>query len=211
MSIAQLRTEYARAALSERDVDADPIIQFSKWFDEAQHAEVHEPNAMALATTGADGIPSARIMLLKGVDARGFVFFTDYRSRKAQELASSANAGLCFWWGPLERQVRVTGTVSRLPVTESAAYFRTRPLGSRIGAHASQQSRELVSREELEARVAELARTLGDDPPLPDHWGGFLVAPIEVEFWQGRPSRLHDRVQYRRSASGTWTRRRLSP
>ena len=211
MSLAQLRIEYQRADLSERDTDADPVTQFVKWFDEARHAEVLEPNAMSLATTGDDGMPSARIVLLKGVDARGFVFFTDYRSRKSRDLAMNAKAGLCFWWGPLERQVRIIGTVSRLAQSESAAYFRTRPLGSRIGAWASHQSSELPSRAALEARVAELSLTLGDDPPLPDHWGGFLVTPVEVEFWQGRPSRLHDRVEYRRDASGAWVRRRLSP
>ena len=187
MSIAELRTEYARTALSEHDTDADPFVQFRKWFDEAQTAEVGEPNAMSLATAGADGMPSSRIVLLKGVDARGFVFFTDYRSRKSLELAANPKAGLCFFWGPLERQVRINGTVTRLAMIESLAYFRTRPLGSRIGAWASEQSRELVSREELEARVAELTKTLGDDPPLPEHWGGFLVAPVEFEYSRATP------------------------
>lgn len=211
VTVAHLRTEYARAALSEHDTAADPLAQFSAWFHEAQAAGVPEPNAMSLATVGADGVPSARIVLLKGVEARGFTFFTDYRSRKARELEANASVALCFWWGPLERQVRVNGTVARLATEESAAYFRTRPLGSRIGSWASHQSSALASRAELEARVAELSRTLGDDPPLPPHWGGYLVTPREVEFWQGRPNRLHDRVEYRRDASGEWARRRLSP
>ena len=211
MNIADLRAEYARAALSEGDTDADPMVQFATWFREAQAADVPEPNAMSLATVGTDGMPSARIVLLKDVDARGFAFYTDYRSRKARDLEANGRAGLCFWWGPIERQVRVTGTIARVASEESAAYYRSRPLGSRIGAWASHQSSELPSREALEARVAGLARSLGTDPPLPPHWGGFRVSPSEVEFWQGRPDRLHDRIEYRRDAGGGWTRRRLSP
>ena len=211
MNVADLRTEYARAALSEHDTDADPLAQFATWFHEAQAADVHEPTAMSLATVGADGAPSCRIVLLKGVDPRGFVFFTNYRSRKGREIETNARVGLCFWWGLLERQVRVTGTIARIATEESEAYYRTRPLGSRIGAWASNQSSELASREVLEARAAELARTLGDDPPIPPNWGGYLVTPLEIEFWQGRPSRMHDRIEYRRDASGSWSRRRLSP
>lgn len=209
--LASLRRSYARASLAEGDVAADPIAQFLAWFDDAQAAELREPNAMTLATATPDGAPSARIVLLKGVDERGFVFYTDYRSRKGEELAANPRAALVFHWAELERQVRVTGTVARVAREESEAYYRTRPVGSRIGAWASYQSRPIAGRAELEAREAELAHRYADgDVPLPPHWGGYRVAPETVEFWQGRPSRLHDRLRYVRE-DGAWRVERLSP
>ena len=209
--LASLRRSYARASLGEGDVAADPIAQFLAWFDDARAAELREPNAMTLATATPDGAPSARIVLLKGVDERGFVFYTDYRSRKGDELAANPRAALVFHWAELERQVRVTGTVARVSREESEAYYRTRPVGSRIGAWASHQSRPIAGRAELEAREAELARRYADgDVPLPPHWGGYRVAPETVEFWQGRPSRLHDRLRYVREDGG-WRVERLSP
>ena len=211
MSIADLRRDYARASLSEREVAADPIAQFVLWFDQARAADLPEPNAMTLATATPDGAPSARIVLLKGVDERGFVFFTDYRSRKGEELRANPRAALVFHWQELERQVRVTGMASRVPVEESEAYFQTRPVGSRIGAWTSHQSSVIEGREMLEHRLAELQRDFASgEIPLPPYWGGFRVVPDSVEFWQGRPSRLHDRIRYVREGDA-WRIERLAP
>lgn len=212
MTLADIRKDYQKASLSEHDVADDPIVQFQHWFDEALKAEVLEPNAMTLATATPDAYPSARTVLLKDVDARGFVFYTDYRSRKGQELADNPCASLCFFWAELERQVRINGAVQRVSRAESDAYFQSRPRGSRIGAWTSAQSSVLASREVLEAQLAANEQRFGPDGhvPLPDHWGGFRVVPEEIEFWQGRSSRLHDRVQFRREA-GVWVKRRLSP
>jgi pyridoxamine 5'-phosphate oxidase len=210
MSIHDLRREYTREVLTESAVAADPIRQFAHWFEQALKATVLEPNAMTLATATPEGRPSARTVLLKGFDDRGFVFYTDYRSRKARELAGNPRAALCFYWPELERQVRVTGTVSRLSSEESAAYFATRPVGSRIAAWASEQSAVIADRSVLEARVAALTETFGDSPPLPDHWGGYILLHDEVEFWQGRLNRLHDRIRYTRQR-GEWRIERLSP
>ncbi len=211
MSIADIRKDYRLASLTESDVDPDPIIQFGRWFDEAVTAEVLEPNAMCLATATPDAYPSARIVLLKGYDARGFVFYTDYRSRKGQELADNPAASLCFFWPELERQVRIAGAVQRVSRAESDTYFQSRPVGSRIGAWTSVQSSTLASREALESALADNEARFADGVvPLPDHWGGFRVLPDEIEFWQGRGSRLHDRIAFRKSA-GAWVRSRLSP
>ncbi|MEP6780041.1 MAG: pyridoxamine 5'-phosphate oxidase [Gemmatimonadaceae bacterium] len=211
VSLADLRTDYRMASLSESDALANPIEQFNKWFAEAQRAEISEPNAMSLATATRDGAPSVRTVLVKGVDANGFVFYTDYRSQKGRELSENPQAALCFFWTGLERQVRVAGQVSRVSRAESEAYFRSRPVGSRIGATASAQSSTLASRVELEQRVASLEEQFANgEIPMPDYWGGFRVAPVTIEFWQGRSSRLHDRILYTLRDS-RWEISRLSP
>jgi pyridoxamine 5'-phosphate oxidase len=211
MSIADLRREYARARLDEATVDPNPEAEFGRWFDEALKAKVLEANAMTLATVGRDGAPSARIVLLKGIDERGFVFFTDYRSRKGEELKHNPQAALVFYWPELERQVRITGRTETVSREDSEAYFRTRPRGSRIGAWASHQSRVIPDRELLEKQVAEAERKYpGDEVPLPPYWGGFRLTPDGIEFWQGRESRLHDRIRYVRDG-GEWRIERLSP
>jgi pyridoxamine 5'-phosphate oxidase len=210
-SLGALRRQYATAALDRANLDDDPVAQFRHWFADAERAQLLEPNAMTLATADAAGRPSARVVLLKGIDARGFVFFTDYRSRKARELAANPRAALAFLWKELERQVRVTGAIELVTPEESAAYFRTRPRGSRLGAWASVQSAELPDRAVLEHEVARIDRQYpGDDIPLPPHWGGYRLLPDEFEFWQGRENRLHDRFRYSRSGQ-QWKIDRLSP
>jgi pyridoxamine 5'-phosphate oxidase len=212
MSLADLRNDYGRLALDERDLDPDPIRQFDRWFAEALAANVAEANAMTLATASPDGRPSARIVLLRGCDARGFTFFTNRDSRKGRELDANPFAALVLYWRELERQVRIEGTVARVSAEESDAYFRTRPYASRIGAWASEQSEVLPAREALEARCREFeAKYPTGEVPRPINWGGYRVAPESVEFWQGRPNRLHDRLRYRRDAGGAWAIERLNP
>lgn len=199
-------------ALEDSDLLDDPIELFRRWFDEAARAGMPQVNAMTLATVAADGRPSARIVLLKGVDDRGFQFFTNYESRKAGELDANPAAALVFLWIPQERQVRVTGDVVKLTAEESDDYFATRPRGSQVGAWASQQSRPLPAREELVERWGELEERYGHGPvPRPPHWGGYLVVPREIEFWQGRQNRLHDRFAYTPAVGGGWQRTRLQP
>ena len=210
-SIANLRREYARARLDETSVSANPLTEFARWCDEALEAKVMEPNAMTLATATPAGAPSARIVLLKGFDERGFVFFTDYRSQKGSELEGNPAAALVCYWPELERQVRITGRASRIGREESEAYCGPRPRASRISAWVSHQSLVIGSRKELEARIPEIeARHPGENVPLPPYWGGFRVLPSTIEFWQGRTSRLHDRIRYVREG-GNWRIERLSP
>jgi len=212
MGFADLRKEYMQRGLDESDVDADPFRQFAAWFDEARAASPVEPNAMALATVGADGRPSLRMVLLKGADERGFVFYTNYQSRKGRELADTPWAALTFFWPEMERQIRIEGRVEPVSAEESDTYFHSRPVGSQLSASASRQSEVIAGREELEQRVAALsAQYQNQEIPRPENWGGFRVIPDAIEFWQGRASRLHDRLRYRLLASGGWQIERLSP
>jgi pyridoxamine 5'-phosphate oxidase len=235
MSLADLRKEYTLASLDKADLDADPIRQFDKWFKQAVEAKgggsrlrafgigiyksvqalfgarLTDPNAMALATADQHGRPSVRMVLLKGADARGFIFFTNYDSRKGRELAGNPHAALVMHWAELEREICVTGAVSRLPRAESEAYFRSRPRGARLAAWVSKQSAVVPSRQYLEQQMQEVSARFSEDVPTPDYWGGYVLAPVEIEFWQGRPSRLHDRLRYARQPDGSWKIERLSP
>ena len=210
MKIADLRQEYMRAGLSEAQADADPLRQFERWFEDALRAKLPLANAMTLATVTPEGAPSARIVLLKGLEQGAFLFYTNYLSRKGQELAQRASACLVFLWSDLERQVRVDGTVQKVTAPESESYFATRPLGARLSAWASAQSAPVPSRETLEKALAQARARHGDRPPRPPHWGGYRVVPREIEFWQGRADRLHDRLRYRRQRD-RWEIERLSP
>lgn len=209
-SLESLRTDYGRSELSTDTVASDPIRQFATWFREAVEAGVPEPNAMTLCTASASGMPSGRIVLLKDVTRDGFTFFTNYQSRKGRELDENPRASLVFWWKELERQVRIEGDVQRLGTEASDAYFSVRPRGSRIGAWASPQSSVIESREVLKARAREVEERFNGDVPRPDFWGGFLLEPQRVEFWQGRPNRLHDRIRYSLNEAD-WKIERLAP
>ena len=210
MDLAALRQEYMRAGLHERDLEGDPLRQFRAWFEEALRSGIALPNAMTLATATKKARPSARIVLLKGFDARGFVFYTHYRSRKGRELEENPRAMLLFCWEELERQIGIEGNVERVSAAESNEYFASRPLGSRLSATVSPQSGVVESRESLEAGLEEASRRWGDSPPRPKDWGGYRLAPERFEFWQGRKDRLHDRLCYRKAGDG-WKIERLAP
>lgn len=209
--IAGLRKNYTLETLDRTDVDSDPLKQFKHWFDQAVKSEIPEPNAMILATAGSSGQPRARVVLLKGVDERGFIFYTNYESGKGRDLSQNPRASFCFNWLELERQVRIDGNVEKLPAEESSAYFNSRPFDSRIGALASHQSAVVGDREQLETTFRQLkAEYEGKEVPRPETWGGYVVKPELIEFWQGRPGRLHDRIEYT-TENRSWTIRRLSP
>lgn len=211
-TLANLRVDYRLRSFNEQDLVKDPLQQFSQWFDEALNAHANEPNAMTLATVKPDGSPSARIVLLKGLQEEGFVFFTNYDSHKGMELEQHPRAALVFCWLELQRQVRVEGLVKKIPAAESDTYFYSRPLGSRIGAHASPQSKVIAGRDVLEQRYADTeARFQGQEVPRPANWGGYVVVPHSIEFWQGRQSRLHDRFLFTRQAGKEWLIERLAP
>jgi len=209
--LADLRLDYGRASLSEEDVLDDPIAQFGKWFEEALAAQVNEPNAMSVATVGADGKPSSRIVLIKQYDPRGFTWYTNYESQKGQQLRANPHAALLFFWSELERQIRIEGRVELTAPEESDKYFYSRPLKSQVAAVASKQSAPIASREQMEANYEAVAAASGDHPKRPDTWGGYRLVPERIEFWQGRRSRFHDRIVYVRQADGRWTRERIQP
>jgi pyridoxamine 5'-phosphate oxidase len=210
-SLQNLRQDYRSAELSEQDIDQNPIAQFKTWFQQALDAQLYEPNVMTLATASAEGVPSARIVLLKGFDEGGFIFYTNYESHKGRELQENPYAALVFFWAELERQVRIEGTVFKVDPAVSTAYFHSRPHGSQIGAMVSPQSQVIKSRTELENHIVILKEKYdGQEVPRPEHWGGYVVKPSTIEFWQGRPSRLHDRIRYK-FIDGTWIIDRLAP
>ncbi|MET4138061.1 pyridoxamine 5'-phosphate oxidase [Pedobacter sp. UYP1] len=210
-NIQNLRQDYRAAELSEADIDKNPIAQFAKWFKDALEAKLYEPNVMTLATADLTGKPSSRILLLKGFDEEGFVFFTNYNSKKGKDLQENPQAAMQFFWPELERQVRIEGMVTKATAEASTTYFHSRPKGSQIGASASPQSTVIPNREILEDRVKELTASYQEtEVPRPEHWGGYVLKPSHIEFWQGRPSRLHDRITYT-SVNGVWTINRLAP
>lgn len=213
MNLSDLRKDYSAGTLDPADLQPDPMLQFALWFRHAADSGlIHEPNAMILSTASKEGEVSSRTVLLKGLEPDGFRFFTNYESRKADQLAENPRAALLFYWGPLERQVKIAGRVTRAGETENTAYFHSRPRGSQLGAWASSQSREIPDRTALESRLAELEARYADQViPLPPAWGGYLLTPETVEFWQGRSNRLHDRLRYRREPDSSWSIARLSP
>ncbi|MFL6658977.1 MAG: pyridoxamine 5'-phosphate oxidase [Massilia sp.] len=210
-AVANLRKDYGQATLSEDAVSDDPVVQFTSWFEQALQAQVNEPNAMSVATVGADGKPSSRIVLIKQFDARGFTWYTNYDSQKGRQLHDNPHAALLFFWPELERQIRIEGRVERTSTDESDTYFHSRPLKSRLAAIASAQSMPIANRSALEQNYDAVARQLGETPPRPEHWGGFRLIPERLEFWQGRRSRFHDRIVYQLQADGSWRRERLQP